>query len=337
MTHAASRITLVILCLLGTATLLGWPQSGTSNAGFVIAGHIVDPNRLRPKEATLALGEQRENSYSSTPVEVAADGSFRTGRVGPGTYVLELVRDNFAPGATGDTIGFAIVTVTASDVSGVRVEVRPDSTLTGRFRFESDNPGAEVPLQINVIAFLALDGASIPIHGQPETGSVRTFILRNVFGPRVLRFGYRLAPGSSWWPSRVLLDGKDVTNVPTDFSQHPDAQLEVVFTQYPARLAGIVTNAEGREVDGAWVMVTGSDAVSWQPWATTSQVVRANATGRYVVTLPAGTYRINAVAGSAFPSQAAARDGMSRIAFGGVSVSVKERETKRVDVKLQER
>ena len=84
MTHAASRITLVILCLLGTATLLGWPQSGTSNAGFVIAGHIVDPNRLRPKEATLALGEQRENSYSSTPVEVAADGSFRTGRVGPG-------------------------------------------------------------------------------------------------------------------------------------------------------------------------------------------------------------------------------------------------------------
>ena len=69
--------------------------------------------------------------------------------------------------------------------------------------------------------------------------------MRNLFGPRVLRFGYRIAPGSPWWPSRILLDGKDVTNVPTHFSLHPDGQLEVVFTQHPARLAGIVSDAQG--------------------------------------------------------------------------------------------
>ena len=115
------------------------------------------------------------------------------------------------------------------------------------------------------------------------------------------------------------------------------AQLEVVFTQHPARLAGIVTDAQGQPVSETWVLVTGSDAASSQPWSTTAQVVRGNATGRYVTTVPPGEYRLNAVAGSTFPSARVARDGMSRIAFGGVTAVVNDRETKRVDVTLQVR
>jgi len=186
---------------------------------------------------------------------------------------------------------------------------------------ESDNPRAEPPLQINVVTFLALDGLSIMDHAQPEAGPAGTFVMRNLFGPRVLRFGYRIAPDSPWWPSRVMLDGKDVTNVPTDFSRHPDGQIEVVFTQHPARLAGIVSEAQGRPANAPWVIVTGSDAASWQPWATTSQVVQGSATGRFAVTVPPGEYRINAVPGSTFASSSVARDGMHRVAFGGVTVT----------------
>jgi hypothetical protein len=337
MTARSRRSIVLALVTLATAALVAQQPNGRAEAGFVIVGHVVDPHQLRPKAATLLVGHQEGNSYSSEPVEVAADGSFRTGRLAPGTYVLELVRDASSPGAGGGTIGFAIVPVAAADVSGVRLEVRRDSTLTGRFRLESDNPRAEPPRQIIALAFLALDGASIATHSQPEPGPADTFVLRNVFGPRVLRFGYRLAPDSPWWPSRVLLDGTDVTNVPTDFSEHPDGKLEVVFTQHPARLAGIVTDADGRPVDEPWVMVTGTDAASWQPWATTSEVVRGNATGRYAIVVPPGKYRVNAVPGSAFASRTAARDGMSRIAFGGVTVAVKARETTRVDVTMQER
>ena len=158
-----------------------------------------------------------------------------------------------------------------------------------------------------------------------------------LFGPHVLRFGYVLAPGSPWWPSRVLLDGKDATNVPIDLSQHHNGQLELVFTQHPARIAGIVSDALGRPANAPWVMVTGSDPASWQPWATTSEVAKGNATGRFALTVPPGEYLVNAVPEGRFPSWSVARDGLHRIAFGGVTVAVKDRETKRVDVTLQER
>jgi hypothetical protein len=327
----------VTLWVLATAALVAQQPLPNDDAGFVISGHIVDPHRLRPQTATLLLGHQEGSSYSSTPVEVAADGSFRTVRVTPGTYVFELVRDAFAPGAHGGVIGFATATVAASDVSGVRIDVRRDSTITGRYRLESDNPRAEPPPHIHVIAFLALDGESILTHSPPENGPDNTFVLRNLFGPRVLRCGYQLAPGSFWWPSRVLLDGRDVTNVPTDFSHHPDARVEVVFTQHPARLAGMVKNAQGQPAPAAWVLVTGSDPASWQPWATTSEVVQTNARGQYAVVVPPGEYRVNAVPEVRFPSRTVARSGMSRVAFGGVAVAVKDRETTRVDVTLQER
>jgi hypothetical protein len=145
----------------------------------------------------------------------------------------------------------------------------------------------------------------------PDRG--RPSILRNIFSPRVLRVGYTLAPGSPWWPSRVLLDGKDVTNVPTDFSQHPDGQLVVVFTQHPARIAGLVRDTQGRPATAPWVLVTGSDAASWQPWATTSQLVKGDARGPYAVTMPPGRYRVNAVPEATFPSWSVAREGMSRV------------------------
>jgi hypothetical protein len=159
MTARSRRSIVLALVTLATAALVAQQPNGRAEAGFVIVGHVVDPHQLRPKAATLLVGHQEGNSYSSEPVEVAADGSFRTGRLAPGTYVLELVRDASSPGAGGGTIGFAIVPVAAADVSGVRLEVRRDSTLTGRFRLESDNPRAEPPRQIIALAFLALDGA----------------------------------------------------------------------------------------------------------------------------------------------------------------------------------
>ena len=66
-------------------------------------------------------------------------------------------------------------------------------------------------------------------------------------------------------------------------------------------------------------------------------MAQGSATGRFAVTVPPGQYRVNAVPESTFASSRVARDGMHRIAFGGVTVTVKDRETKRVDVTLQER
>jgi hypothetical protein len=128
-----------------------------------------------------------------------------------------------------------------------------------------------------------------------------------------------------------------VTNVPTDFGEHPDGQLEVVFTQHPAQVEGTVTDAEGHPAQMPWVTVTGTDSAAVQLWATTSNVTQADEMGRFAITMPAGAYRVNGVPATTFASREAAREGMSRIAFGGVAVTLAERETKVVPLTLQAR
>jgi hypothetical protein len=330
----------VVFCAIAAATPLGQRSvAGVDHrGGHVISGRVVDPHQLRPESASLLLWERiEEMSFSGDPIPVAPDGSFRTPPRRPGLYVLELQRTPHSATTAAQVVGLTTVPVGPTDMSGVTVEVRRDTALTGRFRMESDNPKAEWPSEMMVFSFLAIDGESQWPFMAAEGGPGGTFVLRNAFGPRVLRFNYRAVPGSMWWPSKVILDGKDVTNVPTDFSEHPDGRLEVVFTQHPARIAGTVTDAQGRPVHMAWVTVRGSDRASSQLWATTSDVTQADEMGRFTIVVPPGTYRVNALPPGSFASRYAAREGMSRIAFGGVAVTLGERERKVVPVTLQAR
>ena len=229
----------VVFCAFAAATPLGQREGGDAQTGHTISGQVVDPYRLRPEGAILMLGQPDGlSSFRSVPIPIAGDGSFTTPRRSPGLYVLELVRTPHSATKAAQVVGQKIVQLATADVSGVTIDVRRDTTLTGRFRMESDNPKAAWPSHIGVLAFLAIDGLPMVAGLGAEGGPGGTFVLRNAFGPRVLRCGYIPVPGSHWWPSRVILDGRDVTNVPTDFSEHPDGQLEVVFTQHPARIAG---------------------------------------------------------------------------------------------------
>ncbi len=83
-----------------------------------------------------------------TTVPVAADGAFVTLPLSPGMYMLEVVRNRFSTTEPERAVSFNIVTVGTADVSGVTVEIRRDTALTGRFRMESDNPSAEWPPHI---------------------------------------------------------------------------------------------------------------------------------------------------------------------------------------------
>lgn len=161
------------------------------------------------------------------------------------------------------------------------------------------------------------------------------FVLRNVFGPRVLRCGWVLATGSRWWFSRVMLDGVDVTNVPTDFSEHEDGKLEVVFTDHPARIAGTVTDARGAPVWAPWIVAMSADRALWQPWATTNDVTQGNTTGRFSIAVKPGRYLVRAVPQSTFDSWNTARRQIRRFAADGVLVDVSERETATVQLTLK--
>ena len=281
------------------------------------------------------LGREHDGSYSSTPVVVREDGSFVTSRLSPATYVLEVVRTPHSPAKAAVVVGFRIVDVAAADVAGVTVAVRPDTAITGRFRMESDRPEAVWPPHIVVNAFMALDGSPLFSGTVADGAPGGKFVLRNAFGPRVLRCGYTLPAGEWWWAARVTLDGLDVTNVPTDFSEYADAQLEIVFTQRPARIAGTVTDSQGQPVREPWVFVSAADRALWQRWATTSDVTRGDTRGRYSMPVLPGQYLVRAVPQSALVSWKAARDRILQLTPRGVLVDVRDREVSTVGLTVQ--
>jgi hypothetical protein len=330
-------LALVVLCTLTAPAPLAQQDRATGERRYVIAGRVVDPHQLQPEEAVLMLGREENGGFSSSPVAVAADGSFVTPKLTSGTYVLEVVGMPHSATKPAAAVGLSIVVVGSADVSGITVAVRRETAITGTFRMESDDPNAEWPTFIVVNAFLALDGMPFLGSRTAEGAPPGKFVLRNALGPRVLRCGYTLAPGSRWWPSRVVLDGKDITNVPTDFSAHEDGQLEVVFTQHPARIAGTVTDEQGQPVRAPWILVWAADRTLWQEWAATTEVAQGDTQGGFSIARPPGHYVVRAVPQDTFGSSADARRQLYRLAPGGVPVEVEERQVTRVNLTLQER
>jgi hypothetical protein len=200
----ATRLSLrlaIAFCAFAAATPLGQRAGGDARTGHTISGRVVDPYLLRPEGAILMLGQpEGPSSFSSVPIPIAVDASFTTPRRSPGLYVLELVRTPHSATQAAQVVGHKIVQLATDDVSGITVEVRRDTALTGRFRMESDNPKAAWPSHIHVLALLAVDGFPMVsgLGAGAEGAPGGRFVLRNAFGPRVLRTGYVPVPGSMW-------------------------------------------------------------------------------------------------------------------------------------------
>lgn len=296
----------------------------------VIAGRIVDPHGLRPAGAVLRLWRHRE-PYAETAivVEPAADGSFLTPYLPAGPYVIELIRTP-AAGTADNVIGLAVVGLVDTDVRGVSIEVRPDTALVGRFRMLSDDPGAAWPASVAVAAYLAFDGHDPRVPMYADGAGSGTFVLRNAFGPRTLRVYYF---STTWRPLRILLDGRDVTNVPVDYSRHGGARLEVVLTQHPARITGTVVDHRGRPVPRAWITVTGTDAAARQAWSWSSDATLADDSGAFAIVMPPGDYRVAALPPAAVPYLSEGRR-RARTGSGGSLVHLGERATARATLAL---
>src|SRR4029079_8201045 len=93
-----------------------------SVTGHVISGRIDDPYQLRPEGAMLTLqGWTDSGAFSAAPVPIGANGSFVTGPVKPGTYLLEVIRTPNAVAKPATVVGLTLVRVGAADMPGVTV------------------------------------------------------------------------------------------------------------------------------------------------------------------------------------------------------------------------
>jgi hypothetical protein len=312
---------------------------GPAPNGRTISGRVLDPHQLRPEDLTLMLGRPngRGDGVSYQPIRIDSDGAFVTEQLASDTYVLRLVRTPHSATKPEMLVGLALVTVAASEVSNVTVEVRRDTAITGTFRMESDNSAAVWPPHIAVGAYLAVDGMGFLDSAGADGAAGGKFILRNAYGPRVLRCGYTLAPDSKWWPSQVILDGVDITNVPTDFSAHENGHLEVVFTQHPARIRGTVTDESGQPVRAPWILVAAADPALRQHWSSMLHAVQGNTRGEFSIAVTPGRYLVAAVPQETFTSYPMTQRNILPMTSTGLAVEVTTREIKDVKIPIRNR
>lgn len=191
---------------------------------FVISGRIADPHGVRPPDMMLSLAYDRDGQGLSLPVTMTKDGAFATQTVYPGNYVLMAVRNPYSHTERSMPIGLEIVTVGQGDTHGVTVTIQRDYALEGRFRINAGTPRRS---GVIVQSCLAVEGVRRAACLAADEAPDGRFVLRNAYGPRLLTVVTRGADSASAARARVLLDGRDITNVPTDFSQVSNARLEI--------------------------------------------------------------------------------------------------------------
>lgn len=269
-------------------------QSGTVR--HVITGRVQSAQGGVPPGVTVSVCTLEDGgSACSPPMTLGAAGSFRSEPLIDATYVLVAGPSPYASAPDPSVErGLQVVRLEGKDASSVLVRTSRYS-LRGKYVMRSDNPAAKWPPQIHLVASLVIGDRAYPVGEGGSTGAPNgEFLLENVLGPRVLRAGYSLGR-DTWWPWQVRLDGVDITDTPTDFSQHPNGKLEFVFTQHPASITGTVVDAAGHPVPDAWIALFSADRAMWNEWASTTERLRAG-NGEFSVAVRPGRYLVAAIA-----------------------------------------
>jgi len=228
------------------------------------------------------------------------DGRFAGAGLLPGDYVVSATGN----GPTAGQFGSVAVTFAGADMLGIQIVLRPAMSLTGNLQFRGNSV---VP---------ALTGRRISIRNttpnapqQPtvtpanQTGA---FTIANIFPGRYSVSGLlNLGPTTdsiTWALESVVLDGRDVTDVPIDLTgETPPANIVVTFTDRFQELSGRLTRSTGAPVSEHTIIVFPEDKAYWVSGSRRILITRPGTDGRFTLsgagptTLPPGKYLLAAV------------------------------------------
>lgn len=295
-----------------------------------VSGRVASYAGTSPSQLSASLGEIVTDNGASRwrPLPLAPDGSFSIDRVTPGRYAIQVDPQN-APGSTERAM--MPIIVTESGVSGLIVTTSPGATIQGRYVFAEGQPSAAVrPTLFRMSAVMPeLTGWS----GRQTTfGDDWTFELTGVIGRGVLRF----TPPPGWFLQQIVVDGRDITDLPIEFdSARPLTGVQVLVTQKQAVITGSALSSPGQPAPGSQVVVFPEDPSRWTPQTARIAAVRADAQGQFrVAGLPGGQYYIAAV-DYLVPGDERDPELLDRLREGAETASVALGEERSVSLKLQ--
>jgi hypothetical protein len=209
---------------------------------FTISGIVIDASGTPVHEAYVTAVSLDERTHSATGR--SERGRITIGGVLPGRYVLRASVGG--PANPSDTrtparereVGYAHVEITSADLANVAIALGRGTKLAGRVIFEGDPPDPSRSRMVVQAGVSSLVLMSL-FDGRPPFSSVDenlAFELSGVFG---LPMTVSLSGVPVGWALRaVRFDGRDITGLPTDFTDGSGARrLELVLTNRVANPA----------------------------------------------------------------------------------------------------
>lgn len=237
---------------------------------------------------------EQGSGYSVRGIVIQTDGTFSLSNVASGSYSI-IVQSGI--GANGsDEFAIVPLQIVGEDVAGLSITTTKTGTLRGQFVF--DVQGSSSPrdlehsaIQLSAIPFPTTLGLSA---GRLSTNDDWTFEMGGLSGSRLVR----LVTGSSgWFLKAVLLNGKDITDDPLDFTHGGIIDdVRVVLTQKHSDVSGTVIDSRNNPATRYVALLFAEDRAHWTPQSRFIAVARPDQNGRFRITgLPSGRYRAAAV------------------------------------------
>jgi Carboxypeptidase regulatory-like domain len=234
-------------------------------------------------------------------VTVGPDGRFGASGVLPGTHWFTAT----GTGAQAGQFARTVVEVFGSDVVGVQLILRPAMTFSGRLVLDGASPpsvaGRRVPIEMLRSGSVA--GAPLPaVTATDQAGAFKVTSLSP--GRYVLGGPLSFGPTSdtmTWSLQSVVVDGRDVTDLPIDITDAPPRDVVVTYTDRFQELSGRLQSASGAPVADDTIVVFPEDQAYWIQGSRRVVTARPGTDGRFQLsgrgpaTLPPARYLLAAV------------------------------------------
>jgi hypothetical protein len=237
------------------------------------------------------------------------------------------------------------VEVTSSDLSGIRLRLRPTLTLEGRVHFDGT---LAPPANLNAIRlFLQATESASPVSGRgtaPAASIVPTatwqadgaFRMTSVM-PGIYKMSATMTgPGTAWWPRSAIANGRDLLDEPLIVGRDDEALPPVVLTYSDrhTRVTGTLQTPAGAPATDYFIVIFTTERRFWQAGSRRLAHTRPASNGQFDVRdLPPGDYYIAALddldTGTWQTSQV-----LDELLPGSLRLSVMEGETTTQDLRI---
>jgi hypothetical protein len=234
---------------------------------------------------------------TASAITTGPDGRFSMAGLPPGTHVFSVNRREDGHYAR------TVVEVSGGTNVSVQLTLQPAMSFSGRLMFEGATrrrrSGRRIPLR-------AIAGGAGAVTPQMSATDQRgAFIVTNVAPGRYLLGGPLsfgpTADTMTWSLQSVIVDGRDMTDLPIDLVNEPPKDVVVTYGDRFQELSGRLQSQSGAPVSDYTMVVFPEDRGYWIQGSRRIVIARPGTDGRFTLsgagptTLPPGRYLLAAV------------------------------------------